>query len=123
MIFWRVVESGGWFGVSAAHFGASLLGREHPFDAGAGGVAFALPGGDFPLERVARVDAAVQALALEHPDLDLDHVEPARVLGRVVELQPPQDATRLRRREGLIERADVWVDRLSCTTRMRSASG
>jgi hypothetical protein len=31
-------------------------------------------------------DAAVETLATQHADLDLDHVEPAGVLGRVVEL-------------------------------------
>src|SRR3954470_7314125 len=66
------------------------------------GVAPALPGGDLPLEILLVVDATVQALALEHPDLNLDHVEPARVLGGIVELQPLQDAMRFRGRKGLI---------------------
>ena len=49
------------------------------------------------------VDAAVEALPLEHADLDLDHVEPAGVLWRVVELDPPEQAARLFWREGGIE--------------------
>ena len=49
------------------------------------------------------VDAAVEALLLEDADLDLDHVEPAGVLWRVVELDAPDQAARLGRREGGIE--------------------
>ena len=51
------------------------------------------------------VDAAVEALAAQHADLDLDHVEPAGVLGGVVELQAAQQAVGLGRREGFVERA------------------
>jgi hypothetical protein len=36
----------------------------------AGEIALALPGGDLALEFVAVVDAPVQALAFEHPDLE-----------------------------------------------------
>lgn len=46
-----------------------------------------LPGGDFADETVGVVDSAVQALAAEHADLDLDHVEPTGMLGSVVELE------------------------------------
>src|SRR3954469_6528753 len=91
-----LVEFGGLFRVGAAHFGARLLGREHPFHAGAGGVALALPGGDLALKLLGIIDAPVQALALAPPDFDLDHVEPPRVLGGVVELEPLQDAMRFR---------------------------
>src|SRR3954447_24160642 len=100
-----LVEGGGRLGIGAAHLGAGLFGREHPDHARAGGISFALPGGDLALELGAVVDAPIQALSLEHADLDLDHVEPARVLGRVMELQPPQDAVCLRGRKGLVERA------------------
>ncbi len=50
-------------------------------------------------------NAAVEALAAQHSDLDLDHVEPAGVLWGVVELQATQDAMRLGRGEGLVEGA------------------
>ena len=36
-------------------------------------------------------DSAVQALAAEHADLDLGHVEPTGMLGGVVELQAAQN--------------------------------
>ena len=96
-----------------------------------------LPCSDLTDEAAGVVNASVQALAVEDADLDLDHVEPAGVLGRVVELQPVPD-TRLsltvggrRRRVGffLSMKAGAnappaeWVDKLSCTTRMQVASG
>ena len=40
-------------------------------------------------------DAAREALLLEHADLDLDHIEPAGMLGDVVKLQAAQDARRV----------------------------
>ena len=67
-------------GVGAAHFGAGFFGCEHPFDACAGGVALFLPCGNFADEALGVVDSAIQALAAEHADLDLDHVEPAGML-------------------------------------------
>jgi hypothetical protein len=41
------------------------------------------------------VDAAVEALTAQDVDFDLDHVEPAGVLERVMELQPSEDTARL----------------------------
>src|SRR5215218_3796697 len=76
----------------------------------AGEIALSFPGGDLALELLAVVDSPVQALAFEHPDLDLDHVEPTGVLGGVVELQPLQDAMRLGGREGRrASRAYGWT--------------
>jgi hypothetical protein len=40
---------------------------------------------------------------LEHADLDLNHVEPAGVLGGVVELKPPEQAARFGRWECGVE--------------------
>src|SRR5713101_6871207 len=70
-----------------------------PFDAGAGGVSLSFPCGDFADEAVGVVDSAVQALAAEHADLDLDHIEPA------VELQAAQNSPGFGGRECLIEGA------------------
>jgi hypothetical protein len=53
---------------------------------------------DFGDEAFGVVDPAVQALAAQDTDLDLDHVEPAGVLGSVVELQTAQDAASFGRR-------------------------
>ena len=73
-----------------AHFGAGFFGCEHPVDASAGGVALLFPGGGLGDETGVAFDAAVEALAGEDADLDLDHVEPAGMLGDVVELEPAQ---------------------------------
>ena len=69
------------------------------------GVALSFPGGDFGDEALGVVDPAVQALAAQHADLDFDHVEPAGVLGGVVELEAAQDAASFGGREGLVEGA------------------
>src|SRR5258707_13407716 len=78
-------------GIGAAHFGAGFVGCEHPIDASACGVSLSFPGVDFAAEPVWVVDPAVEALAAEHADLDLDHVEPTGVLGRVMELEAAQN--------------------------------
>ena len=54
-----------------------------------------LPGGDFADEALGVVDSTIQALAAEHSDLDLDHVEPTGVLGNVVEFDAAKQAARL----------------------------
>ena len=54
------------------------------------GVAGELPGVDLVLQRPRIGDAAIQALAREDADLDFGHVQPAGVLGGVVELDPAQ---------------------------------
>jgi hypothetical protein len=79
-------------GVCAAHFGAGFVGCEHPFDAGTGGISLSFPSGDFASKPLGVIDSAIEALAAQDADLDLDHVEPTGVLGGVVELQAAQDA-------------------------------
>jgi len=60
---------------------------------------------DLGFEPTALADAAVQTLAAQHADFDLDHVQPTGVFGRVVELQALQEAMRLWRRESLVQGA------------------
>jgi hypothetical protein len=100
-----------------------VLSGEHPFDGVSLGVALQFPGSDLGLESFAIANAAVEALAAQHADLDLDHVEPGGVFWSVAKLQTPQDAVRLGCREGLERAPGEWVDRLSSTTRIRSALG
>src|SRR5258707_3953792 len=97
-------------GIGAAHFGAGFVGCEHPIDAGAGGVSLSFPGVDFAAEPVWVVDSAVQALAAEYADLDLDHVEPTGVLGGVVELQAAPNSPGFGACERLMHRS-AWVGR------------
>ena len=60
---------------------------------------------DLGFEPTALADAAVQTLAAQHADFDLDHVQPTGVFGRVVELQALQEAMRLWRAESLVQGA------------------
>ena len=87
-------------------------------------VSLRLPDVDLGNEPVAAFDAAIETLAFEHADLDLNHVEPAGVLRRVVELEPRMIHGALRP-VGILrtERQRHGVERLSRMTRMRSASG
>ena len=66
-------------------------------------VSLGLPCVDLGNEAVAAFDATIETLAFENADLDLNHVEPAGVFGRVVELKPPEHAARLGRWEGGVE--------------------
>ncbi len=91
-------------GIGTRHFGSGLVGGEHPVDSSAALVSLRLPDVDLGNQPVAAFDAAIETLAFEHADLDLNHVEPAGVLGRVVELKAPEHAARfgrwgIRRRE------------------------
>jgi hypothetical protein len=57
-------------------------------------ISLRLPDVDLGNEPVTAFDAAIETLAFEHADFDLNHVEPAGVLGRVVELKLPEHAAR-----------------------------
>jgi len=50
-------------------------------------------------------DAAVEALVAQDADFDLDHIEPTRVLGRVMEFDAIQDAMGVCGRKSLVERS------------------
>jgi len=63
------------------------------------------PCGDFAGEALGVVDSAIQTLAAEYADLDLDHVEPTGMLGGIVELQAAQNSPGFGRCECLIEGA------------------
>ena len=106
-----------------AHFGAGLFGCEHPFDASPGRIALLLPGRGLGGQLFDTVDAAIKALGRQHADLDLHHVQPTGMLGDIVEFQSAQHPSGLLSRERLVERAGEWIDRLSRTTRIRSALG
>ena len=66
-------------------------------------VSLRSPEVDLGNEPVAAFDAAIETLANEHADPDLNHVEPAGVLGRVVELKPPEHPARFGRWESGVE--------------------
>src|SRR6202158_4972315 len=64
--------------------------RKRPLDTATSGVWPPLPRRYLGGENSLLGSAARQALALQNPDLDLGHIQPARMLGRVVELDPAQ---------------------------------
>jgi hypothetical protein len=53
------------------------------------------------------IDAPIQALAAQHANLDLDHVQPTGVLWDIVELQAAEQASRFVGMEGLTEAAEA----------------
>jgi Voltage gated chloride channel len=65
---------------------AGVLGGEAPVDPATGPVARRLPGCDLPFQGRLVAQAAVQALLGQHGQLDLGHVQPAAMLGGVVQL-------------------------------------
>src|SRR5262245_29201711 len=78
-------------GVGPAQLRASASDGKHPLDASLLGVASALPCGDLFDERRLVWDPTIEALVDHHADFDLDHVEPAGVLGGEVELEAVED--------------------------------
>ena len=68
-------------------------------------ISLSFPSGDFAAQSLGVVDPASEALSPQDADLDLNHVEPACVLGGVVELDPPQDPPGFGGRERLIQGA------------------
>ena len=82
---------------------ARLLGVEHPLDPSLGLVALLYPGGDFRDQFLAVADTSVKTLTAKDTDLELDHIQPARVLWRIVDVQPLQYAMGFGRRKRLIQ--------------------
>ena len=86
-----------------AHSATGILTGKLPVYNGPRGVALRRQGHSLPPERRGVRDAAGQALPAEHPDFNLRHIEPATMLGRIVELQSAQHPPGLGRREGLVQ--------------------
>src|SRR6266540_105847 len=75
-------------GVEALELDPRILSGETPVDPTTRCVAGRLPRRDLPLQGRPIGQPAVQALLGQHGKLDLGHVQPAAMLGRVVQLQP-----------------------------------
>ena len=69
----------------------SILTRKVPLNGSLLGIAGLLPGIDFCLQNLSAGNASVQTLPTEDAHLDLSHIDPTRVLGRVVELHSTQE--------------------------------
>ncbi len=83
-------------------FRPGILGAKAPIDGGSGSIAFQFQGSDFPAEDGLVGDAPPKAGASQNAKLDLCHVQPTAVLGRVVELQSFHDTPGLSGGEGLV---------------------
>src|SRR5439155_4123789 len=73
--------------VETLEFDACISSGEAPVDTGLLDITVVPPRANFLDECVSIGNAAVQALASEHAQLRLGHVEPTPVLGRVMDLQ------------------------------------
>ena len=82
---------------------AGVPGRELPIGLDGGSVSPVSPSLDVALQRCP-VAHPVRQVAAEGAQLDLGHVQPRAVLGRVVDLKPVGEALGLLGRECLIER-------------------
>jgi len=91
-------------GVEVLELDAGVFGGEPPVDPTTGSVARCLPGGGLPLQGRPVGQPAVQALSGQHGQFDLGHVQPAAVLGRVVQLQLVGEPPGLGRWERRIQR-------------------
>src|SRR5207249_2799249 len=79
---------------------AGVLRGELPVDVCVGGVSRNLPGPHFPTKGGWIHNPAAEALNGQDAELDLGYVQPASVLGRVVNLELLRNPARLFRRKG-----------------------
>jgi hypothetical protein len=77
--------------IVSTQFLIGILSSEFPLNRFAFGVPVSLPSDNLALQQGGCGDAAIQALAAEDADFDLRHVEPAGMLGRVVEPNSSQE--------------------------------
>ena len=85
------------------HLASGILGGETPVDGGSGLVSLCLSGADVPLQGILIGVSSLETGPSQYAELNLGHVQPASMLGRVVELQPLCGALGLSRRVGLVE--------------------
>ena len=100
-----------------------LLRGEFPFDPRASLVALPLPRVDLGDEYFTLANSTIETLTAQDPDLDFHHVEPARMFRRIMKFQALKNAVCLGCREGFVQGSRRVSERLSITTRIRSASG
>jgi hypothetical protein len=71
-----------------------ILTSELPFDPALLCVSSFLPGVDLGLQQLSTGDASIQTLPAEDADFDFRHVQPTRMLGRVVKMHSAQELCR-----------------------------
>ena len=80
-----------------------VLPSEVPLDGPLFGISRLLPGINFGLQKFATGNASIQALAGEDANFDLGHIQPARMLGCVMELHAAQEFLGSARLQHIIE--------------------
>ena len=91
-------------------FVIGILTSELPFDGSFVGVSCLLPSVYFGLQQFSTGDPSIQALPAQDADLDLRHVQPTRMLWRVVELDSAQQLGSRTLSHDIVERlAEVGV--------------
>ena len=99
-----VLSQAGNRGIEAMEFGPGVLGGEAPVDDRLGLVAFLFQSMYLPAETVLFRAPLPEAAAGYDAELDLCHIQPTAMLGRMVKSQLPGDAPGLLRRERLVQR-------------------
>ena len=74
----------------ASEFSIGILASERPIDAASFGIALALPAIDFAPRGHPVHQSSPKALTVQDIDFNLRHVQPTRMLGRVVKLHASQ---------------------------------
>ena len=87
----------------ASEFSICILAGERPINATSFGIASVLPAMDFAPRSHPVHQSSPKALTIQDADFDLRHVQPARVLGRVVKLYASQQPASDRGTEHLLE--------------------
>src|SRR3990170_6004696 len=94
-----------------SEFSIRILAGERPINAASFGIALALPAIDFAPRGRPVHQSSPKTLTIQDADFDLRHVQPARMLGRVVKLHPSQQRASGGRTEHLLEaRAEMGVE-------------
>src|SRR6266487_1595271 len=85
------------------HLSASISAGKAPMDAAVMRIALSRQGHNVLPEVIEALDAFGQTPPLKNADLDLGHIQPTAMLGRVMHLQSLPDALRFLRSERLVE--------------------
>lgn len=80
-----------------------VLSSEVPLDGPLFGISRLLPGINFGLQKFSIGNASIQALAGEDANFDLGHIQPARMLGCVMELHAAQEFLGSARSQHIVE--------------------
>jgi len=85
-------------------FASRLCRGKAPLESGLGRIAASCPSGDRAADPRWVCQTSVQALARYHREFDFRHVEPTAMLGRIVQIQLPQNTARFGRGKGRVQR-------------------